>query len=678
MPTKQESVQALLNQGKQLQKEVKIIEAISCYHQAIQKLPDCAPAYFQLAEIYESQREFEPAIFSYQKVIELEPGNNFAKGRLARLMVTQGDLEIAIAIYQEAIAQKISKPKWLNTFLYQGLAHALVKNDQITEAIAVYQQALNSNSNKTTIQIKLGELMLNQGNFTEAINYYQQAIEQKPDFIDAYLKLAKIHVSLQQYEQGISYYQKVVELDSQNLVAYLNLARLKFKYKNYNAAIFNYRKAIATRESKPKWLNITLYKELAFCLEKTNQVDDAISNYQQAINFKKDQVNVGYIYSSLGKLMLTKGNIDGALSNLQKAVATTRESHPYLYLHYHYLGQALAKKGYIDRAINCYHKVIELKPQYTWVYQHLSEVLESQGKTRQAQHYYKVSTQYYSDLNNLKKSGSANFEPKPSNTRNKYSNLPKKLAFCFLTIGELNHENTWLKFFQGNENLANIYAHSKNRDDAGFLREKQINKRVETTYFRYKMGAELALLEAALSNPENYKFLILSESCIPLQLFSSIYQHLIADEQSYIKIGKAKKKYWEMPGKKMIQIPEKECRKNPQWIILNREHAQMMVDDQEIYPKSKDTIFLEEQYPSTFLHLNNQEHLICNRIVTFADFARGSGDHPYNFNDITNFDRNLLLYAKKQGAFFARKFTKQANLDSLYQGTDLESLLVLT
>ena len=74
-----------------------------------------------------------------------------------------------------------------------------------------------------------------------------------------------------------------------------------------------------------------------------------------------------------------------------------------------------------------------------------------------------------------------------------------KIAFLFLTIGDLNHEYLWREYFKGNENKYNIYCHPKDKNNvkSEWLKNYIIDKNVETSWGR-TINSILELLSEAL------------------------------------------------------------------------------------------------------------------------------------------------------------------------------------
>jgi len=113
-----------------------------------------------------------------------------------------------------------------------------------------------------------------------------------------------------------------------------------------------------------------------------------------------------------------------------------------------------------------------------------------------------------------------------------------KIAFLFLTIGDIHQPEVWSRYFEGNKGKYSIYCHPKypEKVKTAWLKEGILSKRVETGW-GYITHAYECLMREAMKDPENIKFVTISESCIPLKPFESFYSHLKKDDErtSYVK-----------------------------------------------------------------------------------------------------------------------------------------------
>lgn len=106
-------------------------------------------------------------------------------------------------------------------------------------------------------------------------------------------------------------------------------------------------------------------------------------------------------------------------------------------------------------------------------------------------------------------------------------NTPRKIAFLFLIIDDINHPDIWSKYFENNFDKINIYVHPKNPQNVKtpWLKQNIIKKLVNTEW-GFITNAYYNLFEEAFKNKNNIKFVTISESCLPLQSFHNFYNDI--------------------------------------------------------------------------------------------------------------------------------------------------------
>uniref|UniRef100_A0A2P2JZ01 Uncharacterized protein n=2 Tax=Rhizophora mucronata TaxID=61149 RepID=A0A2P2JZ01_RHIMU len=259
-----------------------------------------------------------------------------------------------------------------------------------------------------------------------------------------------------------------------------------------------------------------------------------------------------------------------------------------------------------------------------------------------------------------------------------------KLAFMFLSKGPLPLAPLWERFFKGHEGLYTIYVHTAPSYVANFapssvFYKRQIPSQVAEWGRMSMCDAERRLLANALLDISNEWFILLSESCIPLQNFSIIYRYISQSRYSFMGSfddpgphGRGRYNWNMQPEVRLEQ-----WRKGPQWFEINRRLAISIVEDTTYYPKFKKfcqpACYVDEHYFQTMLSIKSA-HLLANWTLTWTDWSRG-GAHPATFGgpDISEeffrriFDRLKCNYTSQAAhvcALFARKFAPSA-LDPL-------------
>ncbi|KAK8524861.1 hypothetical protein V6N13_015859 [Hibiscus sabdariffa] len=259
-----------------------------------------------------------------------------------------------------------------------------------------------------------------------------------------------------------------------------------------------------------------------------------------------------------------------------------------------------------------------------------------------------------------------------------------KIAFMFLTKGPLPLAPLWDRFFKGHEELYSIYVHALPSYTGGYppssvFYGRQIPSQIVEWGKMSMCEAERRLLANALLDISNERFILLSESCIPLYNFSIIYHYISGSKHSFMGSVDEPGRYGQQRYNRHMrpEITLSQWRKGSQWFEVNRKLAIDIIKDTTYYHKFKrfcrSACYVDEHYFPTMLTIQSP-HLLANRTLTWTDWSRG-GAHPATFGnaDITeSFFKRILegqscLYNGQPSTIcylFARKFAPSA-LDPL-------------
>ena len=185
------------------------------------------------------------------------------------------------------------------------------------------------------------------------------------------------------------------------------------------------------------------------------------------------------------------------------------------------------------------------------------------------------------------------------------------------------------------------------------------------------IDAERRLLANALLDPSNERFVLLSETCIPLFNFKTTYNYLTKSNKSFTgsfddprKTGRGRYNPSMSP-----KVSLSEWRKGSQWFEVRRKVALKIVSDNMYYP-----IFAKFCYPPCYTdehYIPTLINIICpeensNRSTTWVDWSK-AGPHPGRFgrNEVSyEFVNNIRYgsnctyngYTTTLCFLFARKF----------------------
>ncbi|XP_020412538.1 uncharacterized protein LOC18791146 [Prunus persica] len=225
-----------------------------------------------------------------------------------------------------------------------------------------------------------------------------------------------------------------------------------------------------------------------------------------------------------------------------------------------------------------------------------------------------------------------------------------KVTFMFMTRGPVVLAPLWEKFFKGHRGLYSIYVHSKPSYNASSHPESPVfhGRRIPSQEVEWgrvsQIEAERRLLANALLDIANQRVVLLSESCIPLYNFYTVYSYLIHSNETFVEVyddpsvdGRDRYYFIDYPG-----ITLDQWSKGSQWFEIDRDLAIEVVSDRIYFPlflRCKGECFAEEHYLPTFVHMKFAANS-AYRSLTWADWTKG-GAHPTEYPS-TNVTFELL------------------------------------
>ncbi|XP_038718237.1 glycosyltransferase BC10-like [Tripterygium wilfordii] len=234
-------------------------------------------------------------------------------------------------------------------------------------------------------------------------------------------------------------------------------------------------------------------------------------------------------------------------------------------------------------------------------------------------------------------------------------NHTRKVAFMFLCRGRLPLAPLWEMFFKGHEGLYSIYLHtspefSEEPPESSVFHKRRIPSKAVQWGKASMIDAERRLLANALLDFSNERFVLLSETCIPLFNFTTIYNYLIQSNLSFVgsfddprHIGRGRY------NKRMFPtVSLSDWRKGNQWFEIHRKIAIEVVSDVKLYPvfnhHCKAPCYMDEHYLPTLV-TKIYPAMNSNRSITWVDWSRG-GSHPTKFlrKDVSEEFMNRIRY----------------------------------
>ena len=250
----------------------------------------------------------------------------------------------------------------------------------------------------------------------------------------------------------------------------------------------------------------------------------------------------------------------------------------------------------------------------------------------------------------------------------------KKICFCFLVYDKLNKPNIWEYFFKNADtNKYSILVHSKNElveDEYTLLHNNLIDAHYETEWGKWSIvNVQNRLLEIGLQNEDNEKFIFVSDSHVPLHDFETVYNCVMCNNFSFIDVMGRLTQNTTHSMNDVFNIGKLNMFKMSQWSCLNREHASMILENEDkMKEMSENSIIPDENaYICTLtgLYFPQKINNLYNKNLTFIDWVLPSTNKLYRAHPRT-YDRSelsKLIPTLRNEYLFVRKIAPTCDID---------------
>ena len=229
-----------------------------------------------LGAVLSSQGQFQQAVRSYDRVIELKPDFAEAYSNRGNALTNLGQLEEAVASYDQAIELK---PGYAQAYSNRG--NALTELEQPEAVVDSCDKAIELKLDYAAAYYNRGNALTELEQLEAAVDSYDKAIELKLDYAEAYSNRGNTLTNLGQREEAVASYDKAIELKPGYAQAYSSRGNALQDLGQLETAVANHRKAISIDPQ-----NGSFWAALADCLQAvgfTSCSDDLVHDLLQML-----------------------------------------------------------------------------------------------------------------------------------------------------------------------------------------------------------------------------------------------------------------------------------------------------------------------------------------------------------------------------------------------------------
>src|SRR5688500_7669358 len=298
-------------------KQGRLRDAEACFLQAIRGDRNYISPHMNLAHLYSLMGQPAKIIAELQQVLLLDPKNEEALDKLARLLLSQGQLDQGIAALVQA-----QKARPLTPALLVLLGDAYLKKGDPAMAQTQYQLALDLQSDHTDAVLGLAQASQLKGDANSASVYLARARKMVARSPDTLYRFALIALNAGLYEEANGILQAAIKINPNESNYFLALGTTWIKKPDLSAAEQALRRAIQLHPDNPR-----------------------------------AQMYLGYALLEQKKYPEAREWLEKSLQK-EKSLPET----------FYYLGQIALEQNEDERAIHFFNRALELLPSYSFAH----------------------------------------------------------------------------------------------------------------------------------------------------------------------------------------------------------------------------------------------------------------------------------------------------------------------
>jgi tetratricopeptide (TPR) repeat protein len=194
-------------------------KAEELFRSYIDKYPDDATAYFELARILANKKQGHDAVDLAGKAAKLDPSNLWYQLFYAEVLQLDGKYKEAISVY-EIITQKYPD----NLDYYYQLAALYLSIEKYADAVKVYDRIEDKAGISEEISIQKEKIYLLLNDLPKAQHELEVLVAAYPDDVHNLSILAEFYMNNKMQDKGLETYRKIQQADPGNPYVHMSMA----------------------------------------------------------------------------------------------------------------------------------------------------------------------------------------------------------------------------------------------------------------------------------------------------------------------------------------------------------------------------------------------------------------------------------------------------------------------
>jgi tetratricopeptide (TPR) repeat protein len=267
-------------------------------------------SYVRAAHEFKTAGDFDNAMASLRKALEINPRNPQACFDVAWLLEKSGDVDQAVTYYEKSIEYDPT-----GADAYSNLGVLLNKRKDYKEGIANLTKTLELQPNNPQANYNLALAGFELKRIDPAIRYAKEAIRLKPDYVEAQTILGVLLMENNMLKESAECLSKAISLDSKNVVAYYNLGLVMARAGDVNRAGLLFAQVIKLDPN-----HADAHYDLGRALVLSRKIDEGIRYYSQGLRIRPNLARDPAFFDVLRAAGPTPAQYQQAIAAVEQAL----------------------------------------------------------------------------------------------------------------------------------------------------------------------------------------------------------------------------------------------------------------------------------------------------------------------------------------------------------------------
>jgi tetratricopeptide (TPR) repeat protein len=272
--------------------------------------PDSPTAYYQLGQLYLSQRKFDAALREFEQASIKFKGSHQLMAAIVNVYLAEQKPEKAIIRLNDELTKEPSS----RLYAHELLAEVYIRQKKYKEAEQALRSAIEANPTWNIPYQNLANVYVARGDFSSADQVYAEGLKAIPDDPQLLLSMAGMYERNKNYDKAAAAYERVLSKQPDNNLAANNLASLLLDHPLDSGSLKRARELAIRFEASPQ---PAFLDTLGWMYYRSGEWDKAIDVMQKVV---KQSPEVGIFRYHLGMAYYKKGDSASAKTQLSRAL----------------------------------------------------------------------------------------------------------------------------------------------------------------------------------------------------------------------------------------------------------------------------------------------------------------------------------------------------------------------